>query len=64
MNFQSHYKTRTQKFKPSYYDAAQFYLDGKIQLKENIFTGKNDFIEFDEFNFQDIDEKDDLSKAK
>ena len=24
----------------------------------------NDFIEFDEFNFQDIDEKDDWSKAK
>ena len=32
--------------------------------RKNIFTGKNDFIEFDEFNFQDIDEKDDWSKAK
>ena len=66
MNFQSHYKTRTQNLKPSYYDAAQFYLGWKNSwLKEkNIFTGKNDFIEFDEFNFQDIDEKDDWSKAK
>ena len=66
MNFQSHYKTRTQNLKPSYYDAAQFYLGWKNSwLKEkNIFTGKNDFIEFDEFNFQDIDEKEDWSKAK
>ena len=38
MNFQSHYKTRTQNLKPSYYDAAQFYLGWKNSwLKEKIY---------------------------
>ena len=66
LNFKTNTSIRTQDYKENYYDAAQFYLGWKTSWlsKKNIFDKKSDFIYFSNFESSDIDNYDDLNKAK
>jgi pseudaminic acid cytidylyltransferase len=60
------YNRRSQDSKIFYYDAAQFYLGWRKSwiFQKNIFSGKNKFLEFQNFEFQDINNHHDWLVAK
>lgn len=66
MNFKNVEEKLTQKFHYSYYDAAQFYFGWTSSWikKKSFFEGKNRFVEFKDWEVQDIDTKEDLKNAE
>ena len=66
LNFRTNLSVGTQNLRENYHDAAQFYLGWKNSWlsKKKIFNNKSDFVLLSSLSSCDIDDYEDLNKAK